>query len=90
MRAGFLILKPFQMECSNNWQNGGSDGTHFLQSCKKVARKEPLASCSRSFPARPMHGMAAGWSATLDPTKGWESRVDGRRLISPTVFTANI
>src|SRR5437016_11571043 len=36
-------------------------------------------------PARPVHGTAAGWSATLDPAKGWESRVDGRRLITPTV-----
>ena len=37
-------------------------------------------------PARPMHDTAAGWSATLDPAKGCESRVDGRRLISPTVM----
>src|SRR5437870_1738582 len=35
-----------------------------------------------------MHDTAAGWSATLDPAKGWESRVDGRWLIGPTVSTA--
>src|SRR5882762_3631892 len=37
--------------------------------------------------ARPVHGTAAGWSATLDPAKGWESRVDGSGLIGPTVST---
>jgi hypothetical protein len=39
----------------------------------------------RICPARPVHGTAAGWSATLDPAKGWESRVDGSGLIGPTV-----
>src|SRR5438128_10144066 len=30
-------------------------------------------------------GTAARWSATLDPAKGWESQVHGRRLIRPAV-----
>src|SRR5258706_10979449 len=42
---------------------------------------------SRLAPARPVHGTAAGWSATLDPAKGWESRVDGSGLIGPAVLT---
>src|SRR5438445_350158 len=52
-----------------------------------LQRAAGTAGHRRTDPARPVHGTAAGWSATLDPAKGWESRVDGRRLIRPTVLS---
>jgi len=61
----------------------------FLAACDQTAEIGSLHAAqqriiaSQGGPARPVHGTAAGWSATLRPAKGWESRVNETRLIGP-------
>ena len=52
--------------------------------CAESGRSSPLVSYALNSPCA-----AGAWHGRglVDPAKGWESRMDGRRLISPTVLS---